>query len=68
VPRISQLGSSSGNVVSGGMPTGSTVPSIVTIHQEYVITKTTARKVISALRDEGSFAGQQSQDRPVMHV
>jgi hypothetical protein len=50
------------------MPTGSTVPSIVTIHQEYVITKTTARKVISALRDEGSFAGQQSQDRPVMHV
>jgi DNA-binding GntR family transcriptional regulator len=29
------------------------VPSIVTIHQEYGIAKTTARKVLAALRDEG---------------
>jgi GntR family transcriptional regulator len=29
------------------------VPSIVTIHHEYGIAKTTARKVLAALRDEG---------------
>jgi GntR family transcriptional regulator len=29
------------------------VPSIVMIHQEYGIAKTTARKVLAALRDEG---------------
>ena len=29
------------------------VPSIVTIHQEYGIANTTARKVLAALRDEG---------------
>ena len=32
---------------------GAMVPSIVTIHQEYGIAKTTARKVLAALRDEG---------------
>jgi hypothetical protein len=41
--------------MSGKMPARSTVPSIVTIHQEYVIVKTTARKVMSALRDASSF-------------
>jgi GntR family transcriptional regulator len=29
------------------------IPSIVSLHQEYGIAKTTARKVITALRDEG---------------
>jgi GntR family transcriptional regulator len=32
---------------------GAMVPSIVMIHQEYGIAKTTARKVLAALRDEG---------------
>lgn len=38
---------------SGELPPGATVPSLVTLHQEYGIAKTTARKVIAALRDEG---------------
>ena len=32
------------------------VPSIVVIRQEYGIAKTTARKVLAALRDEGLIA------------
>ena len=40
-------------IVSGELAPGAMVPSIVTIHQEYGIAKTTARKVLAALRDEG---------------
>jgi GntR family transcriptional regulator len=40
-------------IVSGDLPPGAMVPSIVTLHQEYGIAKTTARKVLAALRDEG---------------
>ena len=40
-------------ILSGELPPGATVPSLVTLHQEYGIAKTTARKVIAALRDEG---------------
>ena len=40
-------------ILSGELPPGAMVPSIVTIHQEYGIAKTTARKVLAALRDEG---------------
>lgn len=40
-------------IVSGELPPGAMVPSIVTIHQEFGIAKTTARKVLASLRDEG---------------
>jgi len=40
-------------ILSGELAPGAMVPSIVTIHQEYRIAKTTARKVLAALRDEG---------------
>lgn len=40
-------------ILSGELPTGAMVPSIVAIHQEYGIAKTTARKVLAALKDEG---------------
>lgn len=40
-------------IESGELPPGAMVPSIVTLHQEYGIAKTTARKVLAALRDEG---------------
>jgi GntR family transcriptional regulator len=40
-------------ILSGELPPGTMVPSIVTIHQEYGIAKTTARKVLNALREEG---------------
>jgi DNA-binding GntR family transcriptional regulator len=40
-------------IVSGELPPGAMVPSIVQIHQEYGIAKTTARKVLAALREEG---------------
>jgi GntR family transcriptional regulator len=38
---------------SGELAPGAMVPSIVVIHQEYGIAKTTARKVLAALKDEG---------------
>lgn len=37
---------------SGELPPGAMVPSIVVMSQEYGIAKTTARKVLAALRDE----------------
>ena len=40
-------------ITSGELSPGAMVPSIVTIHQDYGIAKTTARKVLAALRDEG---------------
>jgi GntR family transcriptional regulator len=40
-------------IASGELPPGAMVPSIVAIHQEFGIAKTTARKVLAALRDEG---------------
>ncbi len=40
-------------IESGDLPPGALVPSIVALHQEFGIAKTTARKVIAALRDEG---------------
>jgi GntR family transcriptional regulator len=40
-------------ILSGELAPGAMVPSIVTIHQEYGIAKTTARKVLNALREEG---------------
>lgn len=40
-------------IQSGELPPGAMVPSIVSIHQEFGIAKTTARKVLAALRDEG---------------
>jgi GntR family transcriptional regulator len=40
-------------ILSGELAPGGMVPSIVMIHQEYGIAKTTARKVLAALRDEG---------------
>ena len=40
-------------ILSGELASGAMVPSIVTIHQDYGIAKTTARKVLAALRDEG---------------
>jgi len=40
-------------ILSGELPPGAMVPSIVALHQEYGIAKTTARKVLAALRDEG---------------
>ena len=40
-------------IVSGELAPGAMMPSIVGIHQEYGIAKTTARKVLAALRDEG---------------
>lgn len=40
-------------ILSGELPPGAMVPSIVAIHQEYGVAKTTARKVLTALRDEG---------------
>ena len=40
-------------ILSGELAPGAMVPSIVMIHQEYGIAKTTARKVLAALRDEG---------------
>ncbi len=39
-------------ILSGELAPGAMVPSIVMIHQEYGIAKTTARKVLAALRDE----------------
>jgi GntR family transcriptional regulator len=42
-----------GRIVSGELAPGDMVPSIVALHQEYGIAKTTARKVLAALRDEG---------------
>jgi GntR family transcriptional regulator len=40
-------------ILSGELPPGAMVPSIVAIHQEYGIAKTTARKVLATLREEG---------------
>lgn len=40
-------------IESGELAAGARVPSIVSIHQEYGVAKTTARKVLAALRDEG---------------
>ncbi|MEP7022873.1 MAG: winged helix-turn-helix domain-containing protein [Actinomycetota bacterium] len=40
-------------ITSGELAPGALVPSIVTLAQEYGIAKTTARKVLAALRDEG---------------
>jgi len=40
-------------IVSGELAPGAMVPSIVTMHQEFGIAKTTARKVLAALRAEG---------------
>ncbi|HEY6316001.1 MAG TPA: winged helix-turn-helix domain-containing protein [Streptosporangiaceae bacterium] len=40
-------------ILTGELAPGAMVPSIVVIHQEYGIAKTTARKVLAALRDEG---------------
>ena len=40
-------------ITSGELPPGAMVPSIVALHQEFGIAKTTARKVLAALRDEG---------------
>ena len=40
-------------ILSGELAPGTMVPSIVTIHQDYGIAKTTARKVLASLRDEG---------------
>jgi GntR family transcriptional regulator len=40
-------------ITSGELAPGTQVPSIVTLAQEYGIAKTTARKVLAALRDEG---------------
>jgi GntR family transcriptional regulator len=40
-------------ITSGELAPGAQVPSIVTLAQEYGIAKTTARKVLAALRDEG---------------
>jgi GntR family transcriptional regulator len=40
-------------ILSGELAPGAMVPSIVALHQEYGIAKTTARKVLAALRDEG---------------
>lgn len=40
-------------IVSGELPPGAMVPSIVSIHQEFGIAKTTARKVLAQLRAEG---------------
>lgn len=40
-------------ITSGELAPGAMVPSIVALHQEYGIAKTTARKVLTALRDEG---------------
>jgi DNA-binding GntR family transcriptional regulator len=37
-------------ILSGELVPGAMVPSIVTIHQDYGIAKTTARKVLAALR------------------
>lgn len=38
-------------ILSGELVPGAMVPSIVTIHQEYGIAKTTARKVLAAMRE-----------------
>ena len=38
---------------SGDLAPGAMVPSLVTIHQEFGIAKTTARKVLNQLREEG---------------
>jgi DNA-binding GntR family transcriptional regulator len=40
-------------IESGELPPDAMVPSIVQIHQEFGIAKTTARKVLKALREEG---------------
>lgn len=40
-------------ITSGEYPPGAMVPSIVQIYQEFGIAKTTARKVLAALREEG---------------
>jgi DNA-binding GntR family transcriptional regulator len=40
-------------IESGELPPGAMVPSIVAIHQEFGIAKTTARKVLAQLRNEG---------------
>lgn len=40
-------------ILSGDLAPGAMVPSIVTLHQEYGIAKTTARKVLAALKEEG---------------
>jgi DNA-binding GntR family transcriptional regulator len=40
-------------ITSGELAPGAMVPSIVAIHQEFGIAKTTARKVLASLRDEG---------------
>lgn len=41
---------------SGELGPGSRLPSIATMAQEYEVAKTTAQKVIEALRDEGMVA------------
>lgn len=40
-------------IQSGELPPGAMVPSIVSIHQEFGVAKTTARKVLAQLREEG---------------
>lgn len=40
-------------IESGELPPGAMVPSIVAIHQEFDVAKTTARKVLAQLREEG---------------
>ncbi len=40
-------------IESGNLAPGAMVPSIVQIHQEFGIAKTTARKVLAQLREEG---------------
>ena len=40
-------------IESGELAPGAMVPSIVAIHQEFGVAKTTARKVLAQLREEG---------------
>ena len=40
-------------IEAGDLAPGAMVPSIVALHQEFGIAKTTARKVLAQLRDEG---------------
>jgi GntR family transcriptional regulator len=40
-------------IASGELAPGSAVPSIVTLTQEYGVARTTARKALGVLRDEG---------------
>lgn len=42
-----------GRIESGELAPGAMVPSIVTLHQEFGVAKTTARKVLAQLRADG---------------